>query len=304
MPGSREVKRRIRSIGNTKKITRAMQMVSAAKMRRAQIAAAASRPYANLARELARAVALATENINLGDEQSVFLPKSGAKTAALVVISPNRGQVGALNSNLLSSMRDFVIAQQKLGMNIEIIAIGNKARDGVLRAGLLLEAEFTKSDKAVSTVDIRPAAKLLIENFLNGKYVSVSMVYPQFVSTLVQRPSTQQLLPFDEGAMDGDGEKESTADEQSSEKESPYIFEPDQGDVLKMLLPRIIEAQLYRAVLETNASEHSARMVMMKNATEAASDLLDDLKLTYNRLRQANITKELAEITAGRIAME
>lgn len=279
-----------------------MQMVSAAKMRRAQIAAAASRPYADLARELARAVALATENMGVG--QSVFLPKSETKTAALVVISPNRGQVGALNSNLLASMRDFVIAQQKLGMNIEIIAIGNKARDGVLRAGLLLEAEFTKSDKAVSTVDIRPAAKLLIENFLNGKYVSVSMVYPQFVSTLVQRPTTQQLLPFDEDAMDGDGNEKSVSEKDLPEKESPYIFEPDQGDVLKMLLPRIIEAQLYRAVLETNASEHSARMVMMKNATEAASDLLDDLKLTYNRLRQANITKELAEITAGRIAME
>ena len=277
-------------------------MVSAAKMRRAQIAAAASRPYADLSRELARAVALAAENMNIDEGQSVFLPKSGAKTAALVVISPNRGQVGALNSNLLATMRDFVIAQQKLGMNIEIIAIGNKARDGVLRAGLLLEAEFTKSDKAVSTVDIRPAAKLLIENFLNGKYVSVSMVYPQFVSTLVQRPTTQQLLPFDEDALDGDGKEEPPGD--NADKESPYIFEPDQGDVLKMLLPRIIEAQLYRAVLETNASEHSARMVMMKNATEAASDLLDDLKLTYNRLRQANITKELAEITAGRIAME
>jgi F-type H+-transporting ATPase subunit gamma len=302
MAGSREVKRRIRSIGNTKKITRAMQMVSAAKMRRAQIAAAASRPYANLARELARAVALATENMIGG--QSVFLPKNEAKTAALVVVSPNRGQVGALNSNLLASMRDFVMVQQKLGMNIEIIAIGNKARDGVLRAGLLLEAEFTKSDKAVSTVDIRPAAKLLIENFLNGKYVSVSMVFSQFVSTLVQRPTTKQLLPFDEDIIDGNGDENAIAEKDFPEKESPYIFEPDQGDVLKMLLPRIIEAQLYHAVLETNASEHSARMVMMKNATEAASDLLDDLKLTYNRLRQANITKELAEITAGRIAME
>jgi F-type H+-transporting ATPase subunit gamma len=212
MPGSREVKRRIRSIGNTKKITRAMQMVSAAKMRRAQIAAAASRPYADLARELARALALATEDINVGSKPS-FLPNSLSKTAVLVVVSPNRGQVGALNSNLLSAMRDFVLAQQKLGMNIEIIAIGNKARDGVLRAGLLLEAEFTKSDKAVSTVDIRPAAKLLIENFLNGKYVSVTMVYPQFVSTLVQRPSTQLILPFDDSVQDGE-----------EEKESPYIF--------------------------------------------------------------------------------
>jgi len=274
-------------------------MVSAAKMRRAQLAAAASRPYAELARELARAVALAAEEMESG--LSALLPKSAAKTAALVVVSPNRGQVGALNSNLLDTARRFVKEQRDLGMNIEIIAIGSKARDGVLRAGLLLEAEFTKNDKALSTADIRPAAKLVVENFLNGKYISVSMVYPQFVSTLVQRPTKQQLLPFEESLME---ENPAETSSENNSLESPYLFEPDQGKVLSALLPRIIEAQLYRAVLETNASEHSARMVMMKNATEAASDLLDDLKLSYNRLRQANITKELAEITAGRIAME
>lgn len=292
MPGTREVKRRIKSIGSTKKITRAMQMVSAAKMRRAQNAVTASRPYAALARELAN-------NLSglAGEDSAESLAGAKAKTAALVVMTANRGQVGALNANVIAAARNFIEEQQALGVAVEIFTLGKKARDGVFRLGYTVQAEFNKADRGQrTTLDIRAIASMATRNFLNGSYSSLYVAYPQFVSTLTQRPAVEQVLPFEEDAAVGETHKH--------KKESPYLFEPNPEAVLASLLPRIVEASLYRALLESDASEHSARMVMMKNATDAAGDLVDDLTLAYNRLRQANITKELAEITAGRIAME
>lgn len=283
MPGAREIKRRIRSIGSTKKITRAMQMVSAAKMRRAQLAVAASRPYAAFARELAARV----QGEDLGD---------GAKATvkarvALIVVTPNRGQVGALNSNVVAVARAFAAEITAQGKDIAVLAMGKKARDGMLRLGFTLEADFLKNDKNVAVADIKPLSKFVADSFTAGTFSEIHIAYPKFISTLNQKAVVEQVLPFE-------------AETASNAPTTDYLFEPNQLEVLAALLPRITEAHVYRAVLEANASEHSARMVMMKNATEAASDLVDELTLSYNRLRQANITKELAEITAGRIAME
>lgn len=283
MPGAREIKRRIRSIGSTKKITRAMQMVSAAKMRRAQLAVAASRPYALYARELAARVQDKSAELPSGKNKSV-------KMIGLIVITPNRGQVGALNSNVVSVARDFVLETQKQGKNISILAMGKKARDGMLRLGFSLELDFIKNDKNVSVADIQPLSKYIAESFVSGVFSEIHIAYPKFISTLNQKAVVEKVLPFEAADL-----APSTTD---------YLFEPGRVEVLTALLPRIAEAHVYRAVLEANASEHSARMVMMKNATEAAGDLVDELTLSYNRLRQANITKELAEITAGRMAME
>lgn len=266
-----------------------MQMVSAAKMRRAQMAVTASRPYATFARELAARV----QGIDLHDDNDISKPKV-RETIALIVVTPNRGQVGALNSNVITAARAFAAASSAQGKDIAVLAMGKKARDGMLRLGFSLQADFLKNDKNVSVNDIKPLAKFIADSFAVGTFSEIHIAYPKFISTLNQKAVVERVLPFEATAT-----LESTAP-----KSIDYLFEPDRKKVLAALLPRITEAHVYRAVLEANASEHSARMVMMKNATEAASDLVDELTLSYNRLRQANITKELAEITAGRIAME
>jgi F-type H+-transporting ATPase subunit gamma len=294
MPGAREIKRRIRSIGSTKKITRAMQMVSAAKMRRAQLAVAASRPYAVYARELAARV----QGVESDADEFKTVHKN-RPCIALIVVTPNRGQVGALNSNVVAAARTFASKVSAEDKDIAILAMGKKARDGMLRLGFSLEADFLKNDKNVSVADIKPLAAFIAKEFAAGTFAEVHVAYPKFISTLNQKAVVEQVLPFEAapGAVTED-------DPKSSKRQTDYLFEPDRKQVLEALLPRITEAHVYRAVLEANASEHSARMVMMKNATEAAGDLVDELTLSYNRLRQANITQELAEITAGRIAME
>jgi F-type H+-transporting ATPase subunit gamma len=267
-----------------------MQMVSAAKMRRAQLAVAASRPYTAFARELAARVQ--GEDISSDGESK---PAVKARTRiALIVVTPNRGQVGALNSNVVAAARTFASQGIAQGKHVAVLAMGKKARDGMLRLGFTLEADFQKNDKSVSVGDIKPLAAFIAKEFTDGRFSEVHVAYPKFVSTLNQKAVIEQVLPF---------ETEASADI-NPKKQTDYVFEPNRKQVLEALLPRITEAHVYRAVLEANASEHSARMVMMKNATEAASDLVDELTLSYNRLRQANITKELAEITAGRIAME
>lgn len=266
-----------------------MQMVSAAKMRRAQMAVTASRPYAAFARELAARV----QDVNGADDASKAKPKGRARIA-LIVVTPNRGQVGALNTNVIAAAREFAVETSSHDKDIVVLAMGKKARDGMLRLGFSLEADFLKNDKNVSVADIKPLSAFIAENFTTGAFSEVHIAYPKFISTLNQKAVVEQVLPF---------EIPPSAEEAKAYK-TDYLFEPNRTDVLRSLLPRITEAHVYRAVLEANASEHSARMVMMKNATEAASDLVDELTLSYNRLRQANITKELAEITAGRIAME
>lgn len=297
MPGIKELKTRIKSIQGTRKVTRAMQLVSAAKMRKAQDATIKSRTYSSLAWELI---------LNLSDSEQIRTPllsaHPNAPKVAIVVLSSNRGMVGSLNANLLSTVNKLVFESLKDEKQVEFITYGRKGRDFVVRSHKEVLADFEKQDRTISTQDIYPISEFVTDLYKTREYQKIVIVYNHFVSTLSQKPNIKQLLPFAQSIMDQThAQKQKEAFEY---KPSEYLFEPTPKAVMRHLLPRIIESQIYQTILESEASEQSARMVMMKNATEAAGDLISDLTLTYNKLRQNKITTELAEITAGKIALE
>ena len=290
MPSTQELTRRIKSIKSTRKITRAMQMVSAAKMRKAQNATLASRNYAQLAADL-----IASMGSVDGFHSPLLEMHPNTKKIGVLLITTNRGLVGGFNTNLMSKLREIDSNTELLS---ELIVMGRKGTESIVRSNRKLIAQFPKHDSTEQAKDVYPIIKLLTDAYASGKYSKIVVVYNHFVSTLVQQPTAKTLLPFKLEIPEGDTTektKPSTAD---------IIFEPTKEGVLNHLLPRIMESQVYQAILESDASEHSARMVMMKNATEAAGDLIDDLTLTFNQLRQNKITTELSEITAGRIALE
>ena len=295
------MKTRIKSIVGTKKITRAMQLVSAAKMRKAQNATLASRAYSNLAWEL-----IANLSANLQSSDSLLKIYPEAKKIGIVLLTSNGGLVGSLNANLAPKLKE--ISGTNTEVVSEVITYGKKAKIISLRMHKTITAEFTKIDKTLNTSDIYPLIQFVTDLYKTGEYQKIVLVYNHFVSTLVQKPTVKQLLPFiREDIAKTSGNENANLNEAENFvdiNQSPYLFEPDPLKVLSHLLPRIVESQIYQAILESNASEQSARMVMMKNATEAAGDLIDDLTLAFNQLRQSKITTELAEITAGKIALE
>lgn len=285
MPSTQELTRRIKSIKSTRKITRAMQMVSSAKMRKSQTVAMASRSYAHLAWEL-------INNISSTARQHPLLREyPQAKKAGVILITTNRGLVGSFNSNLIKK----ALNEEKLEPELitEMVVIGRKGRETMARLQKNIIAEFPKLDTTIPVKDIYPIIQLLIEKYNTKEYKKIYIVYNHFISMLVQEPKVKQIMPVIP-----------KSEYQTQSIGTDVIFEPSPEKVLNHLLPRILESQVYQAILESDASEHSARMMMMKNATEAAGELIDDLTLTYNQLRQNKITTELAEITAGRIALE
>lgn len=284
MPSTQELTRRIKSIKSTRKITRAMQMVSAAKMRKSQSATMASRTYAQLAGALITALGPVSDFKN---PLITLYPK--ASKVGILLISTNRGLVGGFNTNLINKLKEF--ERDEAELLSELIVIGKKGSEAAIRSKRNLIGQFPKADGTLEVKNIYPIVKLITDNFATGQYKKIVVVYNHFVSTLEQQPTVKTLLPF-------------TTNEKSTYITDQIIYEPDRKAVLEHLLPRILESQIYQAILESDASEHSARMVMMKNATEAAGDLIDDLTLTFNQLRQSKITTELSEITAGKIALE
>src|SRR3989338_2465328 len=288
MPSTKDIRRRIKSIKSTRQITKAMELVAAAKMRRAQQQALATRTYAALAWELIQNLSKQTDP----RIHKLLRRTSEFKNTAVLLITSNRGLIGGFNNNIVNAARHFA----KDAGSVEFITLGKKGRDAARKGGFLIAAAFEKRDALPSDADIRPTSKLLIEDFVNGKYGRVVMVYMDYISTLVQNPRVKQLLPFT-GNLSPYGE--SSAGRQLTD----YLFEPTPDQVLEVLLPRLTEMQIYQALLETNAAEHSARMVAMKNASDAASDLTSDLTLEYNQLRQEAITKEISEIVAGQLAL-
>lgn len=318
MPGIKELKNRIKSVKSTRKITRAMQMVSAAKMRKAQLAAMQSRKYSTLAWQLIGNLRSSfdteaqedtsdfyKDDTALDSIQEIF-SKSGvhnmlpllethpqATKTGVIIISTNKGLVGSLNTNLLAKLK--TIEQPEI--ITELFVMGRKAKDHATRFQKNMIADFPKSDSWAPIESIYPIAKMVTELYQTKQYKQILIVYNHFVSTLTQKATIKQLLPFE---LSSEPEINNTLTNTASD----YIFEPSPEEIITHLIPRIIESQIYQAVLESDASEHSARMVMMKNATEAAGDLIADYTLTYNQLRQNKITTELAEITAGKIALE
>jgi F-type H+-transporting ATPase subunit gamma len=292
MPSTRDIRRRIKSVKNTAQITKAMQMVAAAKMRKAQQAALLGRPYA----ELMNAI-LAEAAPRIAAFQHPLMETRDVKKRAVVLVSSDRGLCGGLNSNLFREVG-------KLDKNATVfITAGRKASQFIARTKRQLAAEFTYKD-APAFAEARAVSKFAQELFLKGEVDSVDVVYTHFVSTLVQQPKSIPLLPVGKIKAVTVGVN---APEQELQSAGPrtdtFEFEPDEKTVLGDLLPHCLNFQMHQIMFEAKASEQSARMVAMKNATDNAQQLIKDLTLEYNKLRQANITKELLEITTAQMAV-
>lgn len=288
MPSTREIRRRIRSVRNLSQITRAMEMVSASKMRRAQRNVLATRPYADRLRDVMSSLMARSSGARTGTLLEI---RPEVKSVALIVITPDRGLAGSLVGNLLRRTARFVLDERAKGHSVKVLAIGKKGRDFLARSGQDLLAEVTKLGDNPKLADILGVSTNVIEGFLKGDFDEAYLVYSQFVNTLVQRPAIRRILPVEAEQSD------------KTAKGSDYNYEPDQDVVLNDLLPRFAEVQIYQALLEAIASEHSARMVAMRNATDNAKELRRELSLTYNKTRQANITKEVSEIASGAAAL-
>jgi F-type H+-transporting ATPase subunit gamma len=291
MPSTRDIRRRIRSVKNTAQITKAMQMVASSKMRKSQLAALAGRPYATLMNDV-----LAAVSEGAGDFTHPLLEKRASTKRAVILVSSDKGLCGALNSNLFREAARF-----DKETTIYICA-GKKGAQFVSRMKRNLAAEFSYKDNP-QFAEARAISRFAQDMFLKGEVGQVDVLYTNFINTLTQKPEVRALLPIGkiqavEVGVEGHGQG---GELKKSDRE--YLFEPNAGEVLGNLLPHYVNFQVFQFLLEAKASEHSSRMVAMKNATDNAKQLIKDLTLEYNKLRQANITKELLEITTAQMAM-
>jgi F-type H+-transporting ATPase subunit gamma len=292
MPSTRDIRRRIKSVKNTAQITKAMQMVASAKMRKAQQAALAGRPYATLMNDV-----LAAATAGAGEFTHPLMERREGRKRAVILISTDKGLCGALNTNLLREAMRFDKD------TTVFVCAGRKGSQWASRLKRDLAAEFTYKDIPAFS-EARAISRFAQELFTSGKVDAVDVVFTNFVSTLVQKPETRQLLPIGriqklEADLTGSGGTEEITAKAGTE----YLFEPGAPVVLGNLLPHYVNYQVFQFLQESKASEQSARMVAMKNATDNAKQLIKDLTLEYNKLRQANITKELLEITSAAMAM-
>ncbi len=289
MSKTREIRRRIRSAKNVAQITRAMEMVSASKMRRAQRNVLATRPYADRLRDVM--AELMARMVGGSRRGTLLEARSPVQKVAVVVITPDRGLCGSLISNILRRMIRFILEQREQHHEVSVVAMGKKGRDFVARNNQALVAEVTQLGDSPRLQDILGIATEVISGFRKGDYDEVYLLYSEFVNTLVQRAALRRLLPI-----------EPPVDAQV-ERRVDYTYEPSQEEVLEELLPRYVEVQIYQALLESIASEHSARMIAMRNATDNSKELVKDLTLSFNKARQTSITNEVSEIASGAVAL-
>lgn len=287
MPSTRDIRNRIRGVKNTAKITRAMQLVAASKMKRAQDRALEGRPYAE---QLARMLAALNNRIQ-EDFKHPFLEERSVKTRGVLVISTDRGLCGPLNANLF---REIALLDRD---ETAFITIGRKAKQFITRTQRKLLADFPVSEDAPFK-ELRPVVEFLIQQFLEGKIDTVEVLYPHFRNTLIQEPRLVPFLPFKNFQEDVERMAEESG-EKLVHDDRDVIFEPSPERILKELLDLFIKRQIYQLLTDARASEHSARMVAMKAATDNAKKLTDSLTLQYNKARQAGITQEILEITAA-----
>jgi F-type H+-transporting ATPase subunit gamma len=281
MPSTLDLRRRIKSVKNTAQITKAMQMVAAAKMRKAQAAALAGRPYQEM---LTRVLAAVKGRVEPSSHE--LLAVRPVKRELILIFSTDKGLCGPLNTNLFRELTE--IDREKT----EYAVMGRKAVQFIARTRRNLTADFALKD-AVRFADIRPIAKFASDKFISGEVDQVRVLYPKFVNTLTQQSVMRDLLPVPAEELDV----------QDEAAHGEYLFEPDAHGVLEAILPHYIAFQLFQMALNARASEHSARMVAMKNATDNAKELIKDLTLEYNKVRQENITTELLEITTAQLAV-
>ncbi len=288
MASSREIQRRIRSVRNISQITRAMEMVSASKMRRAQQRVLATRPYTErIGAVIANLAGLA--GLAEGDARFPLLDQRPIGRVAVILITPDKGLTGAMGSNVIRRASRYIL--NEAGVPVELITVGRKGRDFMVRYRRDVVAEFTALGDYPTLNQITPITQIAVDDFVAGRVDAVQVIYSRFVSTLSQVPEIRQVLPVVPPA-EADGR--ATAN---------VTFEPSPAVVLNQLLPRYVDQQVYRAILESIASEHAARMVAMRNATDNARDLVSELTLSMNKARQAQITREVSEISAGANAL-
>lgn len=291
MPSTRDIRRRIKSVKNTAQITKAMQMVASSKMRKSQLSALAGRPYAELMNKV-----LGSGSAEVKDFTHPLMEKREGQKRAVILVSTDKGLCGALNSNL---MREALKFDKDTTV---FICAGRKGSQFIARTKRQLAAEFTYKD-APLFAEARAISKFAQDLFCKREVDRVDVLFTNFISTLVQKPEVITLLPIGEirGVQAGIHGQETSVVLEKAPLE--YLFEPGAEQVLGALLPHYLNFQIYQVLLEAKASEHSSRMVAMKNATDNAKQLIKDLTLDYNKLRQANITKELLEITTAQMAL-
>ena len=286
MASTRDLRRRIRSVGNTAKITKAMQMVATSKMRRAQERMKLARPYAKRMLEVIGHLTEANP-----DYRHPFLVTREPRAVGIIVISSDRGLAGALNANVFRETLKMIREWQGRGVTVSLCLIGTKALNFFRRLSLPILANVTHLGDRPHVKDLIGTVKVMLDGYRNGELDRLLLINAQFVNTMTQKPVTQQLLPIE--ALDTEGLQEHW----------DYIYEPDAAGILDGLLMRYIESQVYRAAVENVASEMAARMVAMKAASDNAGKLINELQLIYNKARQAAITKELSEIVGGAAAV-
>ncbi len=286
MAGEKEIRTKIQSVKNTQKITRAMEMVAASKMRRAQDRMAMARPYADkIRRVIAHLAAAHTEYVH------PFLVQRDVKGVGYVVVSTDRGLCGGLNSNAFRSMLGEIDRNRGDGLEMEFCCIGSKASSFFRRLGVNIVAQATNLGDQPTIDSLIGTVKVMLDAYMEERIDRVYLVYSEFVNSMSQRPVVEQILP------------RPPAEDEEVAHHWDYIYEPDAQEVLDELLTRYVESLVYQGVVENVASEQAARMVAMKSATDNAGNLIDELQLAYNKARQAAITQELSEIVSGAAAV-
>ncbi|MGC8875034.1 MAG: ATP synthase F1 subunit gamma [Chloroflexia bacterium] len=288
----REIRRRIRSIRNMAQITKAMEAVSASKMRRAMANMLASRDYSQRMWEVINDLVDRYTPPNGNPLHPLLEVRQPVRTVGLVLVTADRGLCGSYNVEILREAVRFLREQQERGLRVCLLTVGRRGRDYMLRLGADICAELTRLSDRPTLLDTVPISRSVIQGYEAGDMDAVYLAYTEFINVLSRRPRIRPLLPL------------TSFSERVERGRIDYIYEPDPHSVLSQLLPRFVEVEIYQAILESLASEHSARMVSMRNATDNANELLKEMTLSYNKARQAAITKEITELTGGAAALE
>ncbi len=302
MAGTKEIKQRIRSVKNTKKITKAMELVAASKMKRSVSRALSSRLYASYSWNL-----LISLSGRLEEVTHPFFVENKADKDLLVLITSNGGLCGAYNSQVIK--KSLLMIKERSDNNLDIITVGKKGDGAMRRIGQNIIASFIDIPDNSSLSDISPLSKLIIEEYKKGDYKNVFVAYTDFVSALTQKPHIKKLLPISKEELKefiesvGDNLENKNFKNEKRE-DTPYLFEGDTGKLIESLAEKLTRMQIYQMILESSASEQSSRMMAMKNASEAAGEMIDSLTLVFNKARQAGITAEISEISAGMASID
>jgi len=292
VPNLKEVRNRITSVNSTMQITSAMKVVSAAKLRKAQNRIVQMRPYAQKLTEI-----LGRLSSSLDTSENVFSAEREVKNVLLVLVTSNRGLCGAFNANVIKKARS-IIKEDTTGVNYKIVTVGKKAFDFYKKSDNIISGSTLKADNHAlfDNLDFKMASEIpnaIMEEYAAKKFDKVVLIYNRFKNAATQVLETEQMLPILK-----------PSDEASQKDNTDYLFEPSKIEIVENLIPKSLKTQFYKAVLDSNAAEHGARMTAMHKATDNASDLLSDLKLTYNKARQASITNEILEIVSGASALD